>query len=546
MTASEVFDETFEQQVLRSAEPVLVDFFTTWCGPCKAMAPVLDEVASELSGKVKVVKVDVGRSALAREKYGVRSVPTLMLFMNGKPAARHAGALVQKHVLEAWLARALESTEFAAHQVARWLLSNGMDVIVIPDRRAPLVLHALWCKFGAADEPYGLSGLARLVERLTSKALEKVEMGHEGTGASRHVGTRAVTEQDFTCFTNRISKDRLSAAMEMETYRMTSVNVSEDDVRRELELIAEQGRSRSATSPVSILSEQVNAALYVSHPYGNPVVGWLHHTENLSRVEVERFHRRYYVPSNAVLVVSGDVVVEEIRSLVERTYGTIPANPERVARARNQEAPHIAERRVTIRNPRTTKSHLQRCYAVPSYLTSEQSEAAAIEVLARILGAGRMGRLHARLVEGTKTAVAAGARYTGAMRDSGMIMMFAASGGSDIKVLDAEFDAVIQEIREHGVTAAELEIAKRELVARFSSQNDSASELATKYGEGLALGRTMEQIDAWADAISKVTGDDVKQVAVTYLDARRSVTGWMLPAAEAAEFKQGAPLAEAV
>lgn len=103
MATNEVSDGTFENEVLKSSEPVLVDFFAEWCGPCKAMAPALDEIAAEMQGKVKVVKVDVDKSPGVTGEYGIRAMPTLMLFKDGKVAAQHTGALVQKKKLEDWV-----------------------------------------------------------------------------------------------------------------------------------------------------------------------------------------------------------------------------------------------------------------------------------------------------------------------------------------------------------------------------------------------------------------------------------------------------------
>ncbi|MFL6437596.1 MAG: thioredoxin [Terriglobales bacterium] len=80
----EVTDATFEENVLKSAQPVMVDFWATWCGPCKALAPVVDEVASAYSGKVKIYKMDVDRNNSTPMRYGVRGIPTLLIFKDGK------------------------------------------------------------------------------------------------------------------------------------------------------------------------------------------------------------------------------------------------------------------------------------------------------------------------------------------------------------------------------------------------------------------------------------------------------------------------------
>ncbi len=101
--ATSVTDKTFDAEVLKSSEPVLVDFFAEWCGPCKAMAPALEQLAQEMKGKVKVVKLDVDQNPGVTSKYGIRAMPTLMLFKGGKVPAQHVGALVQKKRLEDWV-----------------------------------------------------------------------------------------------------------------------------------------------------------------------------------------------------------------------------------------------------------------------------------------------------------------------------------------------------------------------------------------------------------------------------------------------------------
>lgn len=105
--ANAVTDASFEQEVLKSSEPVLVDFHAKWCGPCKAMAPALEQVASEMKGKVKVVKVDVDENPGVTGTYGIRAMPTLLMFKGGKVTAQHTGAIVQKKKLEDWISQSV-------------------------------------------------------------------------------------------------------------------------------------------------------------------------------------------------------------------------------------------------------------------------------------------------------------------------------------------------------------------------------------------------------------------------------------------------------
>ena len=86
-------DDTFEQDVIKSSDPVLVDYWAEWCGPCKMIAPILEEIASEYNGRIKVAKLNIDDNPQTPPKYGIRGIPTLMLFKNGDIAATKVGAL---------------------------------------------------------------------------------------------------------------------------------------------------------------------------------------------------------------------------------------------------------------------------------------------------------------------------------------------------------------------------------------------------------------------------------------------------------------------
>ena len=94
MSVGKVSDATFETEVLKAAEPVVVDFWAEWCGPCRMIAPALEEIAGSMGSKVKIVKLNVDENPRTAEKYGIMSIPTLMLFKNGEIASRQVGAAI--------------------------------------------------------------------------------------------------------------------------------------------------------------------------------------------------------------------------------------------------------------------------------------------------------------------------------------------------------------------------------------------------------------------------------------------------------------------
>jgi zinc protease len=418
----------------------------------------------------------------------------------------------------------------AEPRVSEFALSNGMQVIVIPDHRAPVVTHMVWYKVGAADEPKGHSGIAHFLEHLMFKSTDKIAMGEFSKIVSRLGGQdNAFTGQDVTSYHQRIAKGQLRKVMDMEADRMEHLRLTRDEVATERQVILEERRSRIDNNPTALLDEQMNAALYLSHPYGIPVIGWEHEMAKLSREDAMRFYKRYYAPNNAILVVAGDVTPEEVKTLAEETYGKVPANPEVDGRDRPQEPTHIAARRLVLKDPRAGNASFHRYYMAPSYTTGKPGESEALDLLLKIVADGATSRLYRKLVVEDKIAATTGGGYSGWALDSGSASLYAvAANGVGLDKIEAAVDSVLDDVRANGVTAAELERAKKTFLADYIYESDNQASLARRYGWGIAVGRSIDDVDNWPDAIAKVTIDDVK-AAAAYLDPRRSVTGWLVP-----------------
>lgn len=430
------------------------------------------------------------------------------------------------------LALTLPSAEsFAAPRVTEFTLENGLQVVVIPDTRSPVVTHMIWYKVGAADEPKGVSGIAHFLEHLMFKSTDKIPSGEFSKIISRLGGQdNAFTGHDVTSYFQRISKDRLRTVMEMEADRMVNLQLAENEVLTERDVILEERRSRVENNPAAILDEQMDATLFLHHPYGIPVIGWEHEIAQLSRDTALNFYKRYYAPNNSILVVAGDVTPDEVKRLATEIYGKIPKNLNSSRNERPSDPPQRAARRVHLEDPRAGKMSLHRDYIVPSYVTAQKGQAEALDLLMKIIADGPTSRVYRKLVMEDQVASSAGGSYMGASLDEGKLSFYAvAADGIPLEKIEASLDAVISDVVQNGVTSAELQRAKNGYLADYIYENDNQATLARRYGWEKALGRSVEQIQSWPDAISKVSLDEIKQAASTFLDTKRSVTGELVP-----------------
>ena len=414
--------------------------------------------------------------------------------------------------------------------VSHFTLANGLEVVVIPDRRTPVVTHMVWYRVGAADETPGKSGLAHFLEHLLFKGTKRNPQGlFSQTVATIGGSENAFTSSDYTGYFQRTTRDRLKLMMEFESDRMTGLVLTDDVVKPELKVVLEERNSRVENNVNARLSEQMDAALYLNHPYGRPVIGWRNEIETLTREDALAFYRRFYTPNNAILVIAGDVSADEVKKLAAETYGRVPRVTEVAPRARPQEPTQEAPRTITLADPRVTQPSLSRYYLAPSYTSGQTGEAEAVDILAHILGRGANSRLYQKLVVDSGVAVGAGASYYGTAIDKTRFSVYATpKPGTTLAQIEAAMDVVIAEVVENGVTQDELERARNRLIADAVYAQDSQSSLARWYGASLATGLTIEQIRTWPDRLRAVTVEDVKNAARRVLDKRRSVTGYLV------------------
>ena len=424
----------------------------------------------------------------------------------------------------------------AGPPIENFQLANGMDVVVIPDHRAPVVTHMVWYRNGSADDPAGKSGIAHFLEHLMFKGTSNHPQGEFSEIVSELGGQEnAFTSQDYTAYYQRVPKEHLPVLMEFEADRMTNLVLTDEVVTPERDVVLEERRMRTDSDPSSQLSEAVQAALYTHHPYGKPIIGWQHEIESLDRTDALTYYRRFYTPKNAILIIAGDIDSETVKTLAERTYGKIASEGDAPKRNRPQEPAPRAFRLVTLSDEKVEQPSHQRIFLVPSYTTAEKGEAEALELLGHLLGGGQTSLLYKSLVVDRKVAVMAGAYYMGTSLDQTRFYVYAVPAPDiTLENLDDQICGVIEALARDGVKDDGLARAKTRLIADAVYAQDSQASLARWYGAALATGSTVQDVREWPARIDAVSAEDVRAVAAKWLDRKRSVVGFLLPEEKAA------------
>ena len=417
--------------------------------------------------------------------------------------------------------------------LSHFTLDNGLDVVVIPDRRAPVVTHMVYYRNGAADDPHGKSGIAHFLEHLMFKGTNKHPKGAFSEIVSELGGQEnAFTGHDYTAYFQRVAAEHLETVMGLEADRMTGLVLADSDVLSERDVILEERKMHVDADPASQLYESLQAALYTHHPYGTPIIGWQHEIEGLTREDALAYYKRFYTPENAILLVAGDVTEETVRRLAGATYGRIPRRNAAPVRQRPQEPPARAERLVTLTDAKVEQPTAYRMYLAPSHTTASGNDAFALEVLSQLLGGSSSSVMYRELVVAEEAAVNVSSWYRNDAVDQGYFGFYAVpSEEMSLAVLDEKIDAILARVIAEGVEEADLARAKTRLVADLVYAQDSQAQLARLYGATLATGGRMEDVRDWPAKIDAVTNDDIKRVAGTFLKRAQAVLGHLKQAA---------------
>ena len=411
--------------------------------------------------------------------------------------------------------RNMDNSNNAPYPISTKMLDNGMQIVVVEDRRAPVVTHMVWYKVGGADEPVKKSGIAHFLEHLMFKGTTNYPDGEfSKIVASLGGQENAFTSQDYTAYYQRVSKEHLPLLMRMEADRMTNLILSDDAVTTERDVVLEERKSRVDNSPAAQLGELTDAALFMAHPYGIPIIGWEHEIEQLNREDALNFYKQYYDPKNAILIVAGDVDLEEVSALAEDTYAVIPSSSTiEAVRERPQEPPVFGIKTVEVIDEKAGEPYTQIMFLLPGHKQLSDIQSASLKLFAQILGSGTTSHLYKNLVVEEAVATSAGAYFYDSSYDYSRFGLYGVPKDISLEEMKNILLEQLSATIENGVTDEELEKIKNRFIAGEIYAQDDQSRLARMVGVALTTGRDIDDIQKSLSIIKKVTTEDVKEAA---------------------------------
>ena len=410
-------------------------------------------------------------------------------------------------------------------QVFETTLANGLKVILLENHKAPLITFQVWYRVGSRNEEWGKTGLSHMLEHMMFKGTAKVGPEEFSRIVQENGGNdNAFTSRDFTAYFENLSADRVQVSIDLESDRMQNLILREEDFRTERMVVMEERRMRTNDNPQAFLLEQVEATAFQVSPYHWPTIGWMEDISRFTLEDLKSYHRTYYHPANAFLVVVGDFRKEDLLPRIEKAFGSIPRGTS-PNQTRDLDPQQVGERRVLVHK----EAHLPFLvmgYHVPNL---RDPDSYVLEVIAALLGEGKSSRLYQSLVRDQRLVLSADADYSMASHDPGLFFLSSEIlEGKAASAVEKALDREIDRLQRDPVGPRELQKAKNQLESSFVYSQDSLFYQAMLLAHHeIALG--WKTIDEYLPSIRKVTAEDIRRVAKRYLIPENRTVGILVP-----------------
>jgi zinc protease len=410
------------------------------------------------------------------------------------------------------------------------VLPNGLKVFALKDPNAPMAVFQIWYNAGSIHEQVGRTGLGHLLEHMMFKGTPKYGPKEFSKLVSRAGGVdNAGTSKDYVYYHQKLAPDKLYISIELEADRMSNLIMDPKETLSERDVVMEERRMRYDDDPQSAVYEEVMSTAFKNNPYRWPVIGWMEDLKRITRDDIYSYYRQYYVPDNAMIIVAGNINVDEIMGKIEKAFGSIPAGS-RISDPDIGEPEQFGERRSYIKKE-AELPYVLCAYRAPN-MASEDSY--ALEVLATVLSGGKSSRIYKSLIDEKRIALSADASYSSLEKYPSLFYLDAtALPGKSIDEVEKALYEEVEKMKKEPPDEREVQKAKNQIEAGFLMQQDSLFFQAQVIAMFEMLG-DWKLKDRYFEGIRKVTPQDVQRVAQKYLVEDKRTVGILVPVKKAA------------
>ncbi|GAB4393243.1 MAG: pitrilysin family protein [Gammaproteobacteria bacterium] len=458
-----------------------------------------------------------------RNLLGISLLTTVCLFIFNISHAQHTELLPSTSI---------QQTTSSNNSLYQYRLRNGLDIIVKPDHRAPIVVSKICYKVGSAYEPNGITGISHVLEHMMFKGTHRYKAGEFSAIIASNGGQEnAYTSRDQTCYFEKLTNDKLALSFKLEADRMIHLTLPKEEFVKEIEVVKEERRLRTENNPQALTYERFMAAAHIAHPYHHPIIGWMNDLNQLTIEDLRNWYRQYYKPNNAILIVVGDVEPRAVYNLAHRYFAHITSS--KLPPLKNQiEPPLLGTRTVEVHVP-AQLPYLFLGFNVPSLVSTDAEhhwEPYALDVLTGILDSGKSARLSTHLIREQGLATSISSEYNLYSKFSGLFVL----GGSptpehSTQELQQALLKEIEQLQTQLVSEQELQRVKTYVMAHKIYAQDSMFYQAMLIGRLATVNLEPQLGDNYDQHIQAITAQQVQAVAQKYLIPQRLTIATLQP-----------------
>ncbi len=411
-------------------------------------------------------------------------------------------------------------------EYTEYTLDNGLHVILHQDRSTPNVVVDIMYHVGAKNETPDRTGFAHFFEHLMFEGTENIGRGEFAEIVERAGGSlNAGTSFDYTNYFVLLPSNQLELGLWLESERLLHPMIDSTGIATQKSVVTEEMKQTRENQPYGRLLTELLSRAYTEHPYRSDVLGADPHIRNATEQDIKGFHDMFYVPNNAVLVVTGDIEIDETRELIDKYFAGIPAGTQSVRRPTVTEPPLQAEIRDTVLDNIQLPMVVQ-AYRIPAMGTKDYY---AVEMLGTLLSQGESSRMYRRLVNEEQTALQIAAIPLG-LEDPGLgIVLGIPTMGVDPQVLEEGMNQELEKVRNELVTERELQKVKNQIENRFVNSNTMIAQRATNLANYHTFYGDASLINNEVDRYMEVTREDIRRVAREYFHEDNRVVLYFMP-----------------